>query len=286
MVLRGRPERGRGLISLERVVEAAAAADEPGRFHLLRDRLRSDARPSPEFAARLARVAPGTEALWAYVEQGYPILWNAARGATPALDGLAHDLARALGAHVWPNVYATGTAGTPFDFHFDPHEVLVVHCDGVKEWCLSAVRADRPLDLPAFAPALKRELESRRPEALARAQTFTVEPGDLIYIPRGQFHNARTLEGRSLHVTFGITPLSGVDFLDVLARLALEDARFRDYLPPWTMESGGAAAREHLGRLRAQLVELARGDELVRRLEALLAERIARSAPPAGENEP
>jgi ribosomal protein L16 Arg81 hydroxylase len=210
-----------------------------------------------------------------------PILWNAARGATPALDRLTHDLAQALGAHVWANVYATGTAGAALDFHFDPHEVLVLQCEGVKEWRVSEVGADRPLDLPAFASAVARELESRRAEARERIEmTFTVEPGDVVYIPRGRFHAARTLTGRSLHVTFGIAPLSGVDFLDVLARAALEDALFRDCLPPRPADPDGRVAVAHLARFRARVLELASSDELIRRLEALIAERIGRSAPP------
>ena len=110
--------------------------------------------------------------------------------------------------------------------------------------------------------------------------TFTVEPGDVVYVPRGQVHNARTPAGRSLHVTFGITPLSGFDVLGALADLALAEPLFRDFLPVRPRDRGGAARREQVARLRERLAALAGSDALERRLDALLAERIARSGPP------
>ena len=44
--------------------------------------------------------------------------------------------------------------------------------------------------------------------------TFTVKPGDVVYIPRGQFHNAQAMNGVSLHVTFAIAPPTGMDVLE------------------------------------------------------------------------
>jgi hypothetical protein len=264
-LLRGPPERAAGLISLHEVVAAVAGDDDPqGRFLSRPEHIVPGAVPSPSFVASLqGGVTQGSEAVWAYIESGHPLVWNGARGATQALDALAEDLAGAFEAHVWPNIYATGEAGTALDMHFDPHEVLAIQCEGRKEWTISAVRVSYPLDLPELKPAIQRALELRRDEAMAETlMTFTVEPGDVVYIPRGQFHNARAVGGRSLHVTFAISPASGVDVVQALRHAALNESLFREYLPPAIADPDGKARRAYLQRLAAlipALVEAATG---------------------------
>jgi hypothetical protein len=215
LLLKRRAENGAVLISLDRVVEAVAAPEaETGRI-LVRDEHLS-----------------GADDVRKYVEAGEPIVWNGVRGATPELDALTAELSEAFGAGVWANVYSTGTAAKPFDVHFDAHDVLAVQCEGAKEWFVSKVRVNCPLDVPVLAPTIKRALEERRDEALAEPlMTVLTEPGDVLYIPRGQFHDARTSSGRSLPVTFAIAPPTGIDVIEALARLALGEALFREYLP-------------------------------------------------------
>jgi bifunctional lysine-specific demethylase and histidyl-hydroxylase NO66 len=195
--------------------------------------------------------------LGAYLAAGHPLVWNRARGISPTVDAVTAALAEALGAHVWPNVYATGVAGTPLDMHFDSHEVLAVHCEGHKEWTISEVRVDRPLDAVEMEPAVRAALRSRRDEAVARPKLrFTVDPGDVVYVPRGQFHNARTLAGRALHVTFGIRQLTGFDVVEQLAKNALADPLFREFLPPVAADPAGARASAQLSILAARLAEM------------------------------
>jgi ribosomal protein L16 Arg81 hydroxylase len=214
----------------------------------------------------------------AYLDAGYPIIWNAARGVTPEIDCVCADLGATLQAHVWPNVYATGTAGAPLSMHFDPHEVLVVQCEGEKEWRISSLRANRPLDVNEMRPTVGAAVEAARTQALANiSMTFTVKPGDVVYIPRGQFHVATTPRGRSLHVTFAIRQLAGYDLAQALARLALSDARLRDYLPLPLADHDGTRAQVGLAEFKGRLKELLDGPNFDQTLAAVRAELIARS---------
>jgi lysine-specific demethylase/histidyl-hydroxylase NO66 len=214
----------------------------------------------------------------AYLDAGYPIIWNAARGVTPEIDRVCADLGAALQAHVWPNVYATGTAGAPLNMHFDPHEVLVVQCEGEKEWRISSLRANRPLDVEEMRATNSAAVEATREQALANiSMTFTVKPGDVVYIPRGQFHVATTPRGRSLHVTFAIRQLAGYDLAKALGRLALSDPRLRDYLPLPLADPDGTRAALCLAEFKGRLRELLDGPHFDQTLAAVRAELIARS---------
>lgn len=190
----------------------------------------------------------------AYFDAGHPLVWNRARGVAPAVDALAALLAEAFGARVWPNVYATGPAGTPFDVHFDAHEVIAIQCEGDKDWWLSEVRVDRPLDAPEMEAAVKVALTRRRDEAAARTlMEFTARPGDLVYIPRGQFHNARATAGRSLHVTFGIRPPSAFEIAQTALGDLLADPLLRELLPPRAIDADGSRTASVVDGVAARL---------------------------------
>jgi lysine-specific demethylase/histidyl-hydroxylase NO66 len=235
--------------------------------------------PEHARASDTSALVANPERLGAYLAEGHPIVWNRARGVSPEVDGVATALAEALGAHVWPNVYATGDAGTPFDMHFDSHEVLAVHCEGQKDWTISAVRVDRPLDAAEMEPAVRAAQRGRRDEAAARPRLhFTVGPGDVVYVPRGQFHNAATTAGRSLHVTFGIRQLTGFDVVKILAGEALADPRLREFLPPSAADPDGARASAWLAEVAALLGEKLAGEGLSRAVAAARAILVGRSA--------
>src|SRR6185437_8319561 len=129
---------GAPLLTYDALFSALAAQPEPPEGLV--------AFPEHAGAGDTAALLEDRERLRAYLNDGHPPVWNRARGLSPAIAAVTATFAEALGAHVWPNVYATGSAGTPFDMHFDCHEVLAVHCEGVKEWTISEVRVDRPLD--------------------------------------------------------------------------------------------------------------------------------------------
>ena len=207
-----------------------------------------------------ADLLADAERLRAYLEAGHPLVWNRARGVAAGVDALAALLGKALGAHVWPNIYATGTAGTPFDVHFDAHEVIAIQCEGEKEWSISEVRVDRPIDAAEMESAVRAALRTRRDEAAARTLcTFTVQPGDLVYIPRGQFHNAAATTDRSLHVTFGIRLPTGFELARKIVIDLLGEPLLREFLPPSAMDPGDERAadllREVAARLKAALGE-------------------------------
>lgn len=214
--------------------------------------------PDHAGATREALLADRS-ALRDYVEAGHPVVWNRAHGVSEGVDAVTALLSRELGAHVWPNVYATGFAGTPFDMHFDAHEVIALQCEGDKRWQISEVRVDRPLDADEMAPALTAALVARRDEAASRILAeLTAKPGDLVYVPRGQFHNAKAVGARSLHVTFGIRLPSGFDLARRLVLDLLADPALREYLPARPQDPDGSAEAAFAEGVSARVAEALR----------------------------
>lgn len=260
--LPGSPERSRGLLTHDRLADLLRQGDEAS---------------GGVISFPLPVEGTTDDPVGAYMDAGYPVILNAPHGASGEIDRICTDLGAALQAHVWPNVYATGTAGAPFNIHFDLHDVLVVQCEGVKEWRISSLRADRPLDVPEMRGIFDVD-DAMREQALASVDmTFTVKPGDVVYIPRGQFHMATTPSGRSLHVTFAIRSLSGYDLAQALSRLALSDPGLRDYLPG--LDPGAISEQTHdrLTEFKHRLKALLDGPNLDQALAEVRADLIARS---------
>lgn len=271
----GEASRGRALLTHAQFIETLNGYGRvPERFVAFPEHF--------DLSLDTAKLIRDPALLGAYLDAGHPLVWNGARGVWPAVDALTGALADALGAHVWPNVYATGTAGTPFDAHFDAHEVFAVQCDGEKLWWISEVRVNRPLDVSGMERAIAFELRSRRDEALSRtAATFVARPGDVVYLPRGLFHNASTEEGRSLHVTFGVRLPTGYDALSLISSDALSDATQREYLPPLARDHDGALTATAIDAMVSRLrdgITVERVDAAMRSLRTMMVERSRESA--------
>ena len=60
---------------------------------------------------------------------------------------------------------------------------------------------------------------------------FVTKPGDLIYLPRGRFHDALATEGPSIHISFAVSEPKGLDFLQIVMDEAVADPAFREDMP-------------------------------------------------------
>lgn len=88
--------------------------------------------------------------------------------------------------------FVTPAESQGLSFHRDASHVVAVQLEGDKEWDI--VR-------PAGAVDPNAGLE---PDPHGEHITFTLTPGDLLYLPHGWPHRARTVSGRSTHLTFTI----------------------------------------------------------------------------------
>lgn len=187
-----------------------------------------------------------------FLSAGASLVANDVLYMHPPLTRIGQTLGETFAAQIGANIYCSFQGVRAFGTHFDNHDVLVVHTEGEKVWNLYANRAVNPVDLPADTPDTRRWFEQSRG---ALAQEVVMRPGDVLYLPRGWYHDALASDGASLHVTFSITPLYSRILLSLLDNAAMQNPAFRAWLPP-AGQDGGAPLRRRLNEMGQFLAAL------------------------------
>ena len=117
---------------------------------------------------------------------------------------LSISLSRLFGVYSQANVYYSPPAlAAALHAHQDAQSVFVVQCEGRKTWTLlePPVRWKLRYNQRGKAGDRAPEAELNRP-----LEEITLEPGDVLFVPRGMYHHTATPEGgeASLHVTIGV----------------------------------------------------------------------------------
>ena len=182
---------------------------------------------------------------------GASLVANDIQALNPAMAGVADALSRRFGALVGANAYCSFSGVRAFGTHFDNHDVWALHLEGEKVWRLYQNRADNPHVFPPDSPETRRWVEATRGPVMAEIR---MKPGDLLYLPRGWYHDALADGGASLHLTYSVAPLDGRAIVTQLAQTAVQDSAFRAFLPP-AHQDGGRALAEHLADLARRITD-------------------------------
>lgn len=235
---RSRPGLYRGLFGAGDVDRVLAQAARSGDADLS---LIRDGRVTRRLRAKSADLA----AIYVEVDDGSTLLIERVDRSWAPVRELADRLARALSAAVKVNLYCTppGRQGAPV--HPDIQDVFVLQIEGAKEWHLYRERLYEHVETLRHVDDLgyRRQPIPAEPTPLP---PLTLEPGDLLYVPRGMLHRAVAPEDRwSLHLTVCVTPVYWVDFLAVaLEEASLSCPELAEALPPGFEWGTGAEAGE------------------------------------------
>lgn len=251
------------LLTLEDVDRLLATTRAPA-FRLVRD-----GAPLPRSASTRSGTVGGVSVddladpgrIYAAFEDGATVVLQGLNRTHPPVARLCRGLERRLTHPVQANAYLTPPSAAGLRVHHDTHDVFALQVHGRKRWVVHAAQVADPLPGQTWAG---------EPDTLASAEfDETLVPGDLLYLPRGTPHAARTVDAPSLHLTIGVRAVTGHDVLRRVLRMARDEPAFRAALP-----AGFARDREALAGLVAGLLEEFAG--WVERLdETLLADRTA-----------
>lgn len=165
----------------------------------------------------LAQFASGAT----IVMQGLHRLW-------PPLIDFVRQVVDDLGHPVQANAYITPPTHRGFDPHYDVHDVFILQAAGQKRWTVHEPVHRHPL--PSQPWTQHRTAIAERVTGEPVIDTMLSE-GDALYLPRGWIHSAQALETTSIHLTIGVSPLTGLDVArTVINELATRET-FRQSLP-------------------------------------------------------
>lgn len=185
-----------------------------------------------------------------FLAQGATLVANDIDHLNPGLTALSGAMEHALGGKVQGNLYLSSKRRQGFAAHFDTHDVYAVHVEGTKTWRVYEGRAEDPIAHPAFKTLGREHHEKAKGDLLMEVR---MTPGDLLYLPRGQYHDALADDGGAVHVAFGVTYPIGLDVLTMMFERMVSEPAFRANLPRASNADGRAALKERLLDLAAAL---------------------------------
>jgi len=173
------------------------------------------------------------EAVLKDMHSGHTLILDTMHEHNSKLGSFCRLLAQDTGDRFQTNLYLTPPNGKGFRPHWDNHDVYILQVLGSKHWKIEKER--RTLPQPdARMPEEGRELRGELHE-------FTLQQGDMVYIPRGFIHAAECGSDCSLHITLGLNYNSWNQLLMAAIKAAvLRDDSLRLSLPAGYMKGDGA----------------------------------------------
>lgn len=147
------------------------------------------------------------DVFYKFLREGATLVLNRLETKSEPVHDLVMEVARFVGEKAVANGYAAfGGEGT-FAGHWDTHDVFAIQLIGRKRWRVFA---------PTFALPLPRQTSRAHKQECPVEPVFDriLEAGDMLYIPRGWWHEAVPLQGEeTFHIAVGIHPMLIRDYI-------------------------------------------------------------------------
>jgi hypothetical protein len=213
---------------------------EPPRLRLVRNGSFAPKTSYLRYESKVPFVIP--EGLSQQLRDGYTLIIDAVDDMADGVMRVAEDFERALCESVQVNMYAGWREQQGFHRHCDTHDVIVLQVYGKKYWRVYEGGRVHPLKDDS-------EKNDQAPEKIV--WEGTLEDGDVLYIPRGWWHEASGVGEVTLHLTFGIHQRTGVSLLHWIADQLRASVDFR---APLRRFASAEEQAQQLAELRRQFL--------------------------------
>ncbi|MHA1524560.1 MAG: JmjC domain-containing protein [Alphaproteobacteria bacterium] len=195
-------------------------------------------------------LRPDPEKVQAWIRRGASVVLNDIDELAPGIKQVATELERVTGGLNQANLYFSMRQRQAFGPHFDHHDVFALHCAGEKVWRIYKGREDAPINHPMY----NWTNEEFRRAAGEIDQEITMQPGDMLYLPRGVYHDALASKNGAVHIAFGVTMPKLLDVLPLVWDKAFASARLRADLPRFAGDAAMKTALEQMAQEISQMV--------------------------------
>ena len=186
-------------------------------------------------------LRPDPKRVQEHLARGATLVLNDIDQLTAELSTFARELEEALGGKVQANLYLSSKRKQAFRAHFDFHDVFATHVMGEKTWMVFQGQAEHPIKHQAFEGWPRERHEQLKGELWREVR---LRPGDLLYLPRGQYHYALADDGPCAHIAWGVTYPIGMDAVTYGFERMIGEATARANLPRDRSCAAGAFGRD------------------------------------------
>ncbi len=175
---------------------------------------------------RTNEIIADNQKLFGYLNQGYTIEIYLAQRIIPKFTRFFDGLIGELPMRHTAKLFVTPPGTWALEAHMDQMEVFVCQLHGTKTWSLY----DWPIKSPTEDQRSQfKEYTQNLEDKPAHQMTLT--PGDLLYVPAGMIHKARTNDEFSVQISIGFYTNRWSDLLKNMAGEFAQAEVFRSPLP-------------------------------------------------------
>jgi Cupin superfamily protein len=161
----------------------------------------------------------------------------------PALGAVCQEIrSRTLEGSFVGAVVTSGTGAGAFQVHYDPEDLLILQVEGTKRWQIFGPPVPQPL----------RGMPKQSPPQTEPVFDEVLEPGDLLFVPGGNWHHCESGLSTSVHLGVFFMPPTGWHAADKILRPFMSEELFRT---PLTRLDGESALEAMEAEFRSRLIE-------------------------------
>ncbi len=196
-------------------------------------------------------ITPQTLAgsLQAAFAAGYSLIFDDLATAWWPLARFTREIQTAILGPVTAAMFFSPPHSQGVPVHYDGFDVFILQVSGCKDW-----KVYRPSVVLPIGPQPLGDADIGQPIA-----ELTLRPGDLLYMPRGFVHEARSRDTAAMHLTIGLHPCRWYELLGHLVEgLAEHEVALRRSLPLSVCRAIATGAAAGDSGIREQLDALLR----------------------------
>lgn len=219
-------------------------------------------------------LRPDRQRVTALLQKGATFVLDFLEGIDPEIAAVTRCLERLFGTHTSCNMYCSWQQVPGYASHFDTMDVIAIQIEGEKRWNIYEGRFREATFTPGIRPSdFTTERHNQMKGKIARQ--VTTRPGDILYLPRGVYHDAIATDTASLHLSFGAAPLVGFTVVSMLASEAPKLEFMRRRLPHFEDRADLAAYLAAVGdQLKAALADPAFIDGVIDYQQSRVFEKV------------
>ncbi|GAB3448440.1 hypothetical protein GCM10027570_21900 [Streptomonospora sediminis] len=204
------------------------------------------------------RTAIRPDGLYRELREGASLVLDAVDRLHPPIRAATDDLMRLVRERAQVNLYLIWGDSHGFDTHWDDHDTFIVQLEGTKSWQVHG---------PGSRPhPMKVDSDHSHTPPEGTVWEGVLSPGHVLHVPRGWWHTVKGTGDVSMHLTFGFTRATGIDWARSLLEHLYDVDFFRADLPRF---ASAEERNKHRHELIRRLADAAEQHDL----DGFLAER-------------